>query len=155
MNQFYISMTVFLLLSSCGFLMLTSNVHWFKKVFVICSLMIAGMLSFRAYNTAFGYPQLLQNNYEDTLVISFFPDKSNNIMYLWLKHSDMSQPIAYRMPYSIKLHKVLEKTREEYCGQPYRSTVNSENYPLERMEESVDEVEVIPLPMIPPKTLAP
>lgn len=151
MDHFYVSIFIFLLMSSCAFLVLTTTVAWWKKLYVVIALVLAGMLSYRVLNVAYGHPSILQNDYGDVLVIGYYPDTDNETIYMWIKEHDDRDPTSYKMPYSIKLHKQLERSRRQHRGTPYRSMIKSKNSPLERFTDTVDDVIVKPLPTIPLK----
>ena len=151
MSHFYISAALFSLLSSCAFIMLTSRVATWKKLYIVLALTFAGVLSYRTMNSLYGQPQLMQDQFEDVLIVGFWPDKANKTIYIWIKEHDKLYPVSYKMPYSMKLHKQLQKGRSKHKGKPYRSKIKGKNYPLKRFGESMDEIEAWELPIFPPK----
>jgi hypothetical protein len=109
------------------------------------------MLSYRVMNMVYGQPALLQDDIDNALILGYWPDKENNTMYVWIKHNKQHKPISYSMPYSIKLHKSLQQGRKQHEGKPYRAEIKGRSYPLERFRESIDDIEITPMEMLPPK----
>lgn len=152
MSHLYVSILIFSILSACGLMIASSDLRAWRKMFVIVMLVVAGVISYRGMNTIRGYPALLQSDFGDVLILGFWPDKPNGHIYLWIKEHNKTDPISYRMPYSLKLHKKLQKARAKHKGKPYRGKVKSKNYPLEKFDDTVDDPDVQELPAYPPKT---
>ncbi len=151
MTYTYISVLIFMLAVMASLLIFNSRLESWKKAVVILTLCASGMLSYRVMNMAYGYAALLQDSFENVTIISFFPDKPNNKIYIWLKDEN-SDPKTYVMPYSAKLHNSLEANRQKTQGKPYKGNVNSNVDASNRFEETTEEVEVEALlPVWPPK----
>ena len=153
MNHFYASMVIYLLLSSCGILMFASNLRWWWKVYTLCALILAGMVSYRVMNMAYGFPQHLQKSHDNALVVGQYVDKPKAI-YLWIKEPGKEGPVSYKMPYTLKMDSLLSKMRMKHRGKPFRLKIETKTYPLERFGDDID-VDAIAIPMLPPKTMAP
>jgi hypothetical protein len=139
-------------MSSCAFVVLTAKIKRWKKAYIAIALVIAGLLSYRALNVAYGHPSVLQNDYGDVWVLGYHADTDNDTVYLWIRGHDDEAPTSYKMPYSIKLHKRLELNRSKHRGTPYRSKIKSQNSPFKRFTNTVDEVEVEPIIGFPQKS---
>ena len=151
MSHFYISVFIFLLISSCALILINEKLPKWKLAYIFVAFLGCGALSYRTLNVVYGLPALLQTTYADVLILGYWPDKANKTMYMWLKEPNKLDPISVKMPYSMQLHKQLEAGREKHKGKPYRSKIEGENFPLEKFGNSIDNVEVEELQTLPVK----
>lgn len=89
---------------------------------VIASILIAGsILLYRTIDKMNGQPQVMSTPFDEVWVLGFHPDVGSGVLYLWLLEPSNDTPISYRVPYSHKMHKSLDKLRAKHKGKPYKA----------------------------------
>lgn len=151
MNHIYTAITIFTILSICSLALITSKLETWRKIPIVLALCLSGALSYRTLNQVYGLPALIEQSFDEAWVHAYHADPDSGWIYIWIRPDDSEMPISYKMLYSEKLHKKLESNFKKTGGKPYKGSIDIELYPLERFEESVDDVEVDVLPQMPPK----
>lgn len=151
MDHIYTAIAVFAITTICSLTLLSSRLELWKKILVVLSLCVAGTLSYRLMNQVYGMPALLNKTFDKVWVHGYHADPDNGWIYIWLREEDGVVPINYKTPYSERLHKKLDGNSKEAGGEPYMGSMDVGMYPLERFEESADDLDIDVLPSLPPK----
>lgn len=150
MDHIYASIFVFLILSVCAIIALSTEIPNWKKISITVGLFLCGILSYRTFNLAFGHPAKMQEMHKNTLILSHYPDEKNELIYIWIKDKD-GMPMSYTLKYSKKMHQELEEGRKGSKGKPYKATVHGYTKPLNPLSEALEETRLEILPQLPEK----
>ena len=152
MLHLYISMFIFLVLISVAIIVASSDLRVWRKLAVVTMLGTAGLLSYRALNSIYGYPTVMQQDLSDAVMLGYSPDKEAGMIYLWVQSAEGGTPRSYAVPYDTKLEKYLASKRKYYKGRPYRVDLKASIDPTNRFNKTVEDVEVYDMGVLPPKT---
>jgi hypothetical protein len=78
-------------------------------------------------------------------------DKDRKIIHVWIKADGESDPRSYTIPFTNKTAKFLEGMRQKHKGKPYRVEVQTTTNSLSPLNQSIEDVEMGELIVLPPK----
>lgn len=149
--HFHLSLILFMTAISIGVIVISSSMKPIMKMVVVGILAVSGMMTYRALNDVYGYPVVMQASFDDALVIGHLLDKENKVIHLWLKADGDQDPRSYTIPFSNKTARFLEGMRRKHKGKPYRVQVKTNVDSLSPLDQSVEDVEMGELIVLPPK----
>lgn len=142
MSHIYVSVLFLLLAIVVGIVVSTSQIQLWKKIVVMLALGGSALVSYRTLNNVYGYPAILQDDFDEVLIISYFADREGGVMYIWLKDPEGGEPRAFKMPYSAKLHKQLQSQSEANGGKPFKGKISTKVGVTNPFNETTEEVDV-------------
>jgi len=149
--HWFLSAILFLAATAVGFIVITSKMSRISKILVVLTLSLSSLYTYRALNDFYGYPVVLQKDFEDALVIGHMLDKENKVVHVWIKDPEEITPRSYTVPYSSKLAHFLEGMRDKHKGKPYRAKLETQSDFLSPLNRSIKEVDMSELMVFPPK----
>ena len=149
-DHMYLSVSLFCIAIAVGVVLITSEMSRLRKLIVLVLISIGAISTYRSIFYFYGYPTVLNSSFKDTLVLGHLSDKSNGVIYLWLKEPDQP-PRSYTIPYSPKMAKQLNKLRGKNRGKPYRADIGIRSSHSNAYRDGVDEIRLRELPTFPKK----
>lgn len=153
-SHMYFSILLFAAALLAVILVLFSHLKLWRKITITTLLVSSSILSYRAMYDFYGYPAIKEINLDDVMVVGFLVDKSTDSIYLWLREgSDV--PRSYVIPFSFEVAKFLQEMRKRYQGRPFRSKIKSKQNPMNRYLNSLEDVEMEEVKVLPKKKRIP
>ena len=159
----YVSVSLFLLAVVLGFVIITSQLTFLRKIILVSSLALASLLTYKALDIVYGFPTALEETLNDTLVISFLISKEENAIYIWIRDPKGGIPRSYSLPYNLKLNNFLNQMRTKHGGNAFRARIGKDGkdgkkgngkegkgYGNDSTED--DEYDMSEIPTLPPKS---
>lgn len=151
LEHFYLSVLLFSTAIVICIIVFLSNIRLAAKITIAILLVVSGAFTYRAFNEIQGFPVVLQQTFDDVLVISYMLDVENKVIHLWLKSEGDKSPRSYTVPYSDKLANILEGMRRRHQGRPYRAKLDATSDPTSPLNQSIRDVQINELMIFPPK----
>ena len=149
--HWFLSAVMFTAAIAIGVIVITSKMNMISKVLVIAALVFSSLFTYRALNDVYGYPIILQKNFDDALVLSHMLNKEKKVIHMWIKSPDEENPRSYTIPYEEKLASFLERMRHKHKGKPYRAKIETQSNPMSPLKQSIKRVNMGELIIFPSK----
>lgn len=144
LESIYHTILLFALISLVSGTLFTMKVPLKLRLLMITPVILVGFFFYRGYKTIHGNSILLVNNYKKVLVLGYFPDSKNKIIYMWLRITPQDEPKSFKIPYSPQLHRSLENARKKFQGKPYYANIHGNTQMYKRYDRHRNQFILIP-----------
>ena len=150
MPHFNLSLIIFALALVATVIIIFSNLRVWSKVALALVLTAASFGTYRAMNSFYGYPTMLQEGFHEVTVLGHLADRSNAVIYVWLRHGT-DLPRSYVIPFNHDLIRFLDKKRKKHRGKPYKMKIEVERDGTNPFGYTIEEIAPGNIQGFPPK----